>query len=70
MKKLTDATKVDSRNYIDDKNKMLLKSLRIEMENRVSNEVREKLKVPGIVGDDAPFTTLATFLTNFYMKTE
>ena len=49
---------------------MLLKALRIEMENRVMAEVRDKLQVPGLVGENAPFTTLATFLTNFYNRTE
>ena len=44
--------------------------MRTETSDNIKAEVRERLKVPSLVGENCPYTTLGTFLSNFYQKTE
>ena len=44
--------------------------MRTETFDRIKAEVRDKLHVPSLVGDNCPFTTLSTFLSSFHTKTE
>lgn len=52
VKKQNDVTRAEVRGYIDDKNKVLLKALRSEMEARIVSEIRDRLQIPGIIGDN------------------
>ena len=58
--------RAELRNYIDEKYKTMIKAMRNESDIKVKNEVRERLQVPGLIGENSQFSTLANFLTTFY----
>ena len=58
------------RGFVEDKHKLMLKAVRNEMETKVLIEVREQLQVPGLIGDNSPFSTLSNFLLTSHAKSE
>ena len=50
------------RSYVDEKYKVLLKTMRTETITKVSKEVNEKLQVPGLIGDNQVYPTLSNYL--------
>ena len=57
-----DDLKLDLRKYVDDKHKVVLRVLRQETTEKIQNEIQDRLQVPGLVGDNCPFSTIANFL--------
>ena len=58
------------RGFVEDKHKSLLKVMRGEMDHKVAVEVRDRLQVPGLIGENSPFSTFANFILSFYAKAE
>ena len=56
--------------FVEDKHKSLLKVMRTEMDTKVLMEVRDRLMVPGLIGDNSPYSTMPNFLLTFYAKSE
>ena len=44
--------------------------MRTETFDRIKAEIRDRLLVPSLVGENCPFATLSTFLSSFHTKTE
>lgn len=65
-----DDMKLDLRRYVDDKQKVVLRVLRQETEDKILNEMKERLQVPGIVGNNCPYSTIGNFLMQFHFKVE
>lgn len=58
------------RGFIMDKNRELLKKVQAEVETKVLIEVRERMQVPGLIGENCPYSTLANFLLTFVGNTQ
>ena len=65
-----DDMKLDLRKYVDDKQKVVLRVLRQETEDKILSEMKDRLQVPGLVGSNCPFSTIGNFLVQFHHKTE
>ena len=44
--------------------------MRTETLDNIKAEVRDRLRVPSLVGENCPHATLATFLSTFHQRTE
>ena len=40
------------------------------METKVLCEVRDRMQVPGLIGDNSPYSTMSNFLISFHAKVE
>lgn len=58
------------RKMIDEKHKSLLKVMRTEMSQKIDEEVRFYMQVPGLIGKNQPYSTLSNFLTTFYNRAD
>lgn len=58
------------RAFVDDKYKVILRVMRSESDTKISETVKQALLVPGLIGDNCPYSTLAHFLRAFSNKTE
>ena len=58
------------RGLISDKQKEILKIVRAEMETKILCEVRDRLQVPGLVGENCLYSTLQSFLISWHAKSE
>lgn len=43
--------------------------MRVEMDDKISYAVTNKLRVPELIGENCPYPTLAAFITNFFQNT-
>ena len=64
-----DDMKLDLRRYVDEKQKVVLRVLRQETEDKILYEMKERLQVPGLVGNNCPYSTIGNFLMQFHHKT-
>lgn len=48
---------------------MMTRTMRNEMDSKISYAVSNKLKVPDLIGENCPYSTLANFITSFFQNT-
>ena len=54
--------------HVEDVKRRLTHLMRKETDEKVMTEIKERLQVPGLVGDNQPFSTLSSFLVNWHSQ--
>ena len=52
--------------HVEDVKRRLTALMRRETDDKVKEEIRERLQVPGLVGDNQPHSTLSSFLVGWH----
>ena len=60
----------DHRRYADDRRTAAMNQLRKEFNEKIHDEVYEKLQVPGLIGHKCPFPSLSNYLLKNNIKVE
>ena len=60
----------EMRGLIADRQKEMLRTVRAETETKIVCEVRDRLQVPGLVGENCLYSTLPSFLMSWHAKGE
>lgn len=68
--KLVEGLGVSVRKAMEEKHKSVLKVMRSEMAKNIDEEVRNRLQVPGLIGNNQPYSTLSNFLMTFYNQAD
>ena len=62
--------RTEMRNLVDSRQQDVLRMIRTEMRNKVAEEVKERLQVPGLIGNNCQYSTLSNYLLTHGGKIE
>ena len=68
MKESEERISTNMKAHVEEVKKRLITLVRRETDEKVVMEIRERLQVPGLVGDNQPHSTLSSFLLNWHSQ--